>query len=219
MARVFVPEPRQVIEAKASIYGEIVPLVPVEAKLGLEPDRIKAIMSKALTTFDDDDYLLLDGTNVHCAVAISIICIERNSVNLLIWDNRSGSYLNRLLTLDDIPQVIFTGSEKKIFVTNDVHDPPKLDLPMISLTTGNDLNIMEPDKIKENMIKILSNSQAEDFLLLSGSKTHNSVAAAILSKMHGKINFMVWNATTKQYVLRSCRFNIEDLQRQLSTGL
>ena len=123
------------------------------------------------------------------------------------------------ILLDDIPQAIFTGSEKKVFVTNDIHDPPELDLPMIPLTTGNDPNIMEPDKIKENMIKMLSNSQAEDFLLLSGSKTHNSVAAAILSKMHGRINFMAWNATTKQYVLRSCRFNIEDLQRQLSTGL
>ena len=215
MARVFVPEPKQLLEHKACLYGEIVPLVPVEAKLGLEPDRIKAVMSKALTTFDDDDYLLLDGSNVHCSVAISIICIERNNINLLIWDQKSNGYLNRLLLLDDIPQAVFTGSEKKIFITNDIHDIPKLDFSTISLTSGNDPNIMEPNKIKENMIKILINSQAEDFLLLSGSKTHNSVASAILSKMHGKINFMVWNAITKQHCLRSCNFTIEDLQRHL----
>ena len=215
MGRVFVPEPRLLNEARAADYGEIVPLVPIEAKLGLEPDRLKAIMSKTLTTFDDDDYLLLDGSNVHCVVATCIIAIERNIIPLLIWDGKSGKYLHRTLSLDEVPDSIFCGSEKKIFVTNDIHEPPKVNLPMIVLTSGNDPNIMEPDKILKDMIKILVNSSMDDFLLLSGSKTHNSVASAILSKMHRRVNLMIWNAQTQEYVLRTCKFSIEELQRAL----
>jgi hypothetical protein len=218
MGRVFVPEPRLLNEEKAAIHGNIVPLVPAEAKLGLEPDRLKATMAKALSTFDDDDYLLLDGSSVHCVVAISIIGIERNSIPLLIWGNRGG-YLPRLINLDNVPSPIFHGLGKKVFVTNDVHEPPKVDATLVTLTSGNDPNIMEPDAIKEGMIKILVNSQPDDYLLLAGSKTHNSVAAAIFSKMHGKLNLMIWNASTCQYLLRSSKFTVEDLHRVLCTGI
>jgi len=215
MGRVFVPEPRQLSENKAKAFGEVVPLVPVESKLGLEPDRIKSSLAKSLTTFTDDDYLLLDGSNTHCAVATSVLGIERDCINLLIWNSKANNYVFRRLDLDRIAPILSAGPQK-VFVTNDIHGILPHGYTSISLTSGNDPDIMEPDKIKRKMDALLINSQPGDFLLLSGSKIHNSIASVVLSRMHGLVNFMIWNARTKSYVLRSCKFTLEDLQRILS---
>jgi hypothetical protein len=216
MGRVFVPEPRQLFAPKAEPFGQIVPLVPAESKLGLEPDRIKSLVAKGLTTFDDDDYLLLDGSNTHCAVATSVVGIERNSINLLLWNSMSNNYVFRRLDLEDLPIPVFSGQTKRVFMTNDIHGITPEGYEAISLTSGNDPDIMEPDKIKRKMLEMLIHSQPTDFLLLSGSKIHNAVASVIISRLHGSVNYMIWNARTKEYVLRSCKYTLEDLQRILS---
>ena len=50
MARIFVPEVKQLSEEKCRRFGEVVPLVDTELKLGLEPDRLKFLMSRPLAT-------------------------------------------------------------------------------------------------------------------------------------------------------------------------
>lgn len=215
MPRVFVPEPRQLAEPRAKRFGQIVPLVPATARLGLEPDRIKYIMARPLATFEDDDFLLLDGANIHCAVASSVIAIQRNSMNLLLWDSGSQQYLLRQLTLEELPQAKDIVSEKRVFLANDTHSHGDLGMTSVALTTGMDPDVMEPEKLKEKMTKILGNSQSQDYLMTSGAKSHNVVASAILSRMHEQVNYMLWNARRKEYERRTVFFSLDDLQQIL----
>jgi hypothetical protein len=219
MNRVFIPEPRQFDEAAAKKYCAVVPLVPKEYKLGLEPDRIKSLMARSLLVFEDDDYLLLDGPNTHCAVAGSVLSTIRNSFNLLMWNSLSHDYLCREINFDDIPKInMEIVSSRRIFVVNNVHDiKADGDMMMIALTDGNDPNILNPDKAKEAMIKILANSGPEDHLLLAGAKIHNLLASSIMSRMHGKVNYMIWDLNRKEWVKRTCIFTVESLQRLSST--
>jgi len=219
MGRIFVPEPRQIDSECAKKFGAIVPLVPKEYKLGLEPDRIKSLMARNLLVFEDDDYLLMDGSNVHCAVAGSCLSAIRNSFNVLMWDSLSHQYISRELDFGEIRKV--NGnilSNRRVFIVNNVHDI-KVDggLMSIVLTDGNDPNILNPDKAKEAMLKLLVNSQPEDHLLLAGAKIHNMVASSIISRMHEKVNYMIFDLTRKEWVKRTCIFTVESLQRLAST--
>ena len=219
MGRIFVPEPRQIDAECAKKFGVIVPLVPKEYKLGLEPDRIKSLMARNLLVFEDDDYLLMDGSNVHCAVAGSCLSAIRNSFNVLMWDSLSHQYISRGLDFGDVHKV--NGnilSNRRVFIVNNVHDI-KVDknLMAIALTDGNDPNILNPDKAKEAMMKLLVNSQPEDHLLLAGAKIHNMVASSIFSRMHERVNYMILDLNRKELVKRTCIFTVESLQRLAST--
>jgi hypothetical protein len=215
MARVFVPEVKQLSEEKCRRFGEVVPLVDAELKLGLEPDRIKFLMARPLATFGDDDYLILDGSNAHCSVAASLIAVQRNVINLLMWDGHDREYLVRQITLDDVPGANDMSGEKRVFLANDMHTGYSLNFTSVALTRGNDPNVMEPEKVKEQMIPILRNSQSEDYLLTAGAKIHNVVASSILSRMHQKVNYMLWNARRKEYERRTVHYSMEDLKRIL----
>ena len=219
MPKVFIPEPKMLNEKAAAIYGSIVPLLPPQLRLGLEPDRIKLLTAKSIGAFDEnEDFLLLDGSPVNCAVVFSLLLIERNSLNLLLWDTKSGRYFSRLVSFENLPTTTFSSSEKRVFAANDVHDMSQVKFPVISLSSGMDPDILEPDHIFNNMIKILATSQLDDMLLISGSKIHNCIASGIISKMHEKVNYLIFDAVAQRYVLRSCTFSLEGLMR-ICTGL
>jgi hypothetical protein len=207
-AKVFVPEVEQLNEVVASARGTIVPLMPKDNKMGLEPDRIRFLMEKPLGTFQCGDYLLLDGRNVHCAVAASILASQRNSIDMLLWDRAAADYTTRTISLIDIPKSQPIVSNIRVFLINDMHSESQgiIPHPCVALTQGSDPNVMEPENIKTNMIQILKNSSDQDFILSSGSKTHNVVAACVMCRMHKRVNFMIWNAKAKRYEKRTVIF-------------
>jgi len=214
MAKVFVPEHKLLDDAQASKWGSIVPLLPQDLKLGLEPERIKVLTARGVGAFNEnEDYLLLDGSPVACAVIMSLLLIERSTLNLLLWDPRSRRYFNRTVSFERVSESNFTSPEKRIFASNDIHDMSGLNFPIISLTSGQDPNILEPDRILDEMIKILVTSQPHDMLLISGSKIHNCIAGGIISKMHSKVNYLLFNAQESRYVLRTCIYDLETLVR------
>jgi len=214
MGKVFVPEVQQLDEDEAKRIGEIVPLVPSSNRLGLEPDRLKYLMANGLSIFSSGDFLLLDGRNIHCAVAASILAVQRNSLDLLLWDKSVGSYVTRPLTLLDVPKTKNIISSIRAFVVNDLHDSEdQLSMRAITLTKGHDPNFMNPEAIKANMIEILANSHSQDYLVTSGSKIHNVVASCIMARMHGRVNYLLWHAKTNKYEFRCATFGPADLRK------
>lgn len=218
MTRVFVPEPKNLYlqprnPIKASRWGKIVPLTPEGSCLGLEPDRIKASIARAILSFEEDDFLLLDGSNAHCAVAASLMSTVHERLNLLLWDVGHSDYISRQLIISDIPKAIVSGVPPRVYITNYIHGDSPSGYIAVPLTSGNDADVLEPQLLQARMLPILANSQPEDFLVPSGSKTHCVVGSTIMSRMHGRVNYFLWNTSSRQYVPRSCSFSVDDLQR------
>ncbi|MEN6550193.1 MAG: hypothetical protein ABFE07_29465 [Armatimonadia bacterium] len=218
MPRVFVPEPKNFYlqhrnQVKAERWGKIVPLTPEGSCLGLEPDRIKASVARAVLAFEDEDFILLDGSNAHCAVTASLVAVLHDRLNLLLWDVSNSDYISRSLDLSAIPRAIVSGVPPRVYITNYIHGDSPPGYITIPLTSGNDSDVLEPQLLQGRMLRILVNSQEEDFLVPSGSKTHCVVGSTIMSRMHGRVNYFLWNTSSRQYLPRSCLFSCEDLQK------
>lgn len=218
--RVFVPEPRNIYAdpngrsvLKAERWGRVVPLTTVESKLGLEPDRIKAYAARSIATCTKEDFLLLDGSNVHCAVVASMIASMHDSINLLLWNARESQYISRCLLLSDIPRAVVSGFQPKIYITNYTHGSTPTGYTSVALTSGDDyLGMMEPESLKKRMLQVLGSSCTEDMLVPSGSKTHCVVGSVIMSRMHSSVNYLIWNHVSEDYMLRRCSFSREDIR-------
>ena len=216
MTKIFIPQVEQLDERVAAAKGELVPLMPSGNKSGLEPDRIKFLMVKGLSLYNDGDYLLLDGRNTYCMVAASILAVLRNSIDLLIWDGSSSDYVSRMLTFMDVPTPQPIISDTRAFLVNDMHSGIDIPFPSIVLTKGSDPDFMSPENIRVKMIKILKNSHEHDYILCSGSRLHNVVASGIMARMHGRVNYLLWNAKVKRYERRSAIYSQESLKETLS---
>ena len=203
MVKVFIPEIQQANMGLVEIKGEPVPLLPKNNKLGLEPDRIKFLITRALSVYSSGDYLLVDGRNVHCAVAASVLATQRNTIDMLIWSKSDNDYVTRSLFLSNIKSADNIISEPRAFLVNDTHSDIRIPYQSVPLTKGSDPNIMDPDKIKDNMLPILKHSGPSDYILNAGSRTHNIVASCIMTRMHGRVNFLLWNSKTACYKMRS----------------
>lgn len=211
MAKVFVPEVHQLNHEEASRMGDIVPLVPESNRIGLEPDRIKHAMAKALSAFKDGDFLLLDGRNIHCAVAAAILATRNNAIDILIWDNVTHSYLARPLTLMDIPKPRAVIAPPRNFIINDIENIKGLSNMSIVLAKGHDPNFMNPERIKLNMIEYFRNSHNRDYLVISGNRMSCAVASCIMARMHKRVNYMLWHVKDDKYEYRSTTFSQDEL--------
>jgi len=72
---------------------------------------------------------------------------------------------------------------------------------LIHLTDGK-VNIFNLDRLKRELELKLKNFDEQDFLLLCGNTTLCSLTVHILSKKVDKIPLLIYNAKTKEYVLR-----------------
>jgi len=213
MTKVFIPEIQQANMSQIKEKGEPIPLLPLNNKLGLEPDRIKFLVTQALSVYATGDYLLVDGRNVHCAVVASVLAIQRNTIDLLLWDKSSKDYVTRTLFLSDIRSEDSIVSGIRVFLVNDTHSDVKIPYISVTLTKGSDPNIMDPNKIKDNMFKILKHSNPSDYILIAGSRTHNIVASCIMARMHNRVNFLIWNAKLACYKMRSVVLSMDEIKR------
>ena len=216
MTKIFIPQTQQLDEKAASAKGELIPLMPSGNKSGLEPDRIKFLMVKALSSFNDGDYLLLDGRNTYCMVAASILSVLRNSIDILIWNSSSSDYVSRMLTFMDIPSPKPIVSDSRAFLVNDMHAGIEVPMQSIVLTKGSDPDFMSPENIKTKMANILKNSHEHDYILCSGSRLHNVVASSIMARMHRRVNYLLWNPKSSRYERRSAIYSNESIQEILS---
>jgi len=206
MGRVFIPEIQNLNEEEAEKLGELIPLVPSSNCLGLEPDTLRQLTTKTLSTYTDGDFLLLDGRSTHCAVAASVLAVQRNSVDLLVWDKVLNSYLTRPLAFLDIPSPKAVMSQPRAFIVNDLLETSKkLEMPTACFKTGHDPDYMNPEPLKARMIKWLRNTQKMDYIVMSGGKLPNTVASCIMARMHGRVNYLMYNAKSERYEHR-CAF-------------
>lgn len=72
---------------------------------------------------------------------------------------------------------------------------------LIPLTKGN-INPIQADRILVEMMDILKDSIASDYLVLSGHPVTVAIAVSILMQLHGKVNLLIWNKYKRRYNVR-----------------
>jgi hypothetical protein len=90
-----------------------------------------------------------------------------------------------------------------VFVTNlGAHDyAPAEKYGELRFLTRGKINRYSTSTIYREFIESMHDSEKEDFLLISSLSILNSIAAAILSRKHGMVNFLLYSEG--RYVLRS----------------
>ena len=64
------------------------------------------------------------------------------------------------------------------------------------------INPYQALKIYRQFVDALSDSKPEDYILITGLPIMTAIATAIMSRKHGVINFLIFNATTNKYKSR-----------------
>jgi hypothetical protein len=77
----------------AKKFGELVPLLQADTQIYLSATPAVRRLTRHLSKFTDEDYLLLVGDPVLIGIAVSIACAaNRGKVKLLKWDKRNMDY-------------------------------------------------------------------------------------------------------------------------------
>ena len=79
---------------------------------------------------------------------------------------------------------------------------------LVFLSEG-EINPFQMTKIYRMFAAILRDSSPDDCLLISGLAVMNSIASAILSHMHGRVNWLQWHPKYEEYRKRTIM--IDDL--------
>ena len=79
---------------------------------------------------------------------------------------------------------------------------------LVSLSKAGRISRYSPSVIFLNFIEILKDSKAEDYLLLSGLALVNAIDADIMSRIHDKINFLIYHQSKGTYIERNVTFKV-----------
>lgn len=99
--------------------------------------------------------------------------------------------------------------KKKVYIVNYMPymDDALVDIKMkhetINITEGN-LNIFATDRLATQIKNTLKETKAnsQDFLLLGGNTVINSIASIIMYNLTGRINYIIYDAKAKKYIIR-----------------
>lgn len=65
------------------------------------PDKVLRMMEDALSAFrEEEDYLLLSGATIACALAMGVLARSAKRVRLLVFDVKTRKYTTRHVTLN-----------------------------------------------------------------------------------------------------------------------
>lgn len=77
----------------AKKFGELIPVLPSDMQIYLSATPAVRRLTRILSKFTDDDYLLLVGDPVLIGLAVSVACVSnRGKAKLLKWDKRNMEY-------------------------------------------------------------------------------------------------------------------------------
>lgn len=77
---------------------------------------------------------------------------------------------------------------------------------LVPLTEGH-INPFATDRILFQLAQIMIDSNPEDLLVLSGHHIVTTLAATILLLKHGKVNFLLFHAKNRNYIIRQITIN------------
>ena len=91
--KVYVTQDTDLDLAKATVYGELVPLLPRKKNITLSPQPVIRELRQKLRNFTDADYLLLIGDPVAIILA-GMVTAEMNNgrIRTLKWDRLINNY-------------------------------------------------------------------------------------------------------------------------------
>ncbi len=225
MGKIFVPCKQAMTISKAHKFGDIVVLHDQSdpdkeaSPLGLEPDRLFAKFVRHLNTWEPGDLVLLDGPLIYNAVVASILGCFTNKISFLMWIMKPGKkrrgYYKKSLSLEGVlPKKNWdrNPSKCKVYAINNVHpgEPAKKHGEVVYLsedTLEEKAPPTNPTTILNRAYPILAKTHRDDFLLLCGTKIENAIASAILSRMHGTVNYLIFHHRRKKYLVRSADFS------------
>lgn len=84
---------------------------------------------------------------------------------------------------------------------------------IIILSEAGKISRHSPSTIFIEFMKELKNSSIDDYLLLSGLSLVNAIAAAIMSRLHGKVNFLIYHQSRRTYIKRDISFTSLDKEK------
>ncbi len=231
MKKVFVPC-RQVMTASIARKFGTIKILHSESNpnkrsssMGLEPDRIFSRFARPLNTWVSGDMLLLDGPLVYNAVASSIISCQTNTVRFLIWGKKE--YTPKVAHLTSIEKKRYWERRKdlrRVYAINNVHniDPASKYGKLVCINEDPPEDRPAPTSPRHVFDKtsaILKCTHRSDFLLLAGSKLENAIASAILARMHGRVNYLIFHHGMKGYVARTVDYSKSRIRKTIQNQI
>lgn len=227
MPNIFVPCRQVMTVSKAKPFGTIKTLHSESnpnkraSVMGIEPDRIFGRFARPLNTWVAGDMLLLDGPLIYNAVATGIVSCYTNTVRFLIWEKKGYSPkvahltsvekkrpwnrrqdLRRVYAINNVHSIDTSSKYGKLICINE--DPPE-DRPAPT----------SPRYVFDKISKVLKRTHHSDFLLLAGSKLESAIASAILARMHGRVNYLIFHHGRKGYVARSVDYSKSRIRKTI----
>ncbi len=219
MSKIYVPCKQAMTVSKAAKFGEIIVLHDQSdpdkgaSRLALEPDRLFTKLIRHLNTWESDDLILLDGPLLYNTVAASILACLTNKISFLIWARTR--YEKKSVSLASVrPKRTWDRklSNRKVYAVNNVHSEKTaakygqfIDLSDESLEEREPPT--DPSKVFSKLYPALMKTHRTDFLMLAGSKLENAIASAILSRLHGTVNYLIFHHGKRKYLARSADFS------------
>jgi hypothetical protein len=224
MPRVFVAAKEAFNASKASKFGEITilhdPSESAQAKrFGLAPDRIFMKFARPMNSFEANDILLLDGPNVYCAMAAAMAAVTTSRLTLLIYDHHIGGYVKRTIHLPVRQCRKDTDGNPQVFAATDSHDlkaARRFGAIEVLVSVYKDVFATETRRILKMILGPLKTSLECDFLLLSGEKSINALAAAVMARRHKKLNMLLMNHKSGRYLPRTVEVSRERIRSVIS---
>lgn len=84
---------------------------------------------------------------------------------------------------------------------------------LVTLSEAGKISRHSPSTIFIEFIKVLKDSSSDDYLLLSGLALVNAIAAGIMSRLHGKVNFLLFHQNKGTYIKRDVSFTSLDKEK------
>lgn len=226
MPKIFVPCRQVMTASKARQFGAVKilhnesdPSKP-SSRMGLEPDRIFNRFARPLNTWEAGDMVLLDGPLIYNAVVSAIISCQTNTLRFLIWDKKG--YIPKVAHLTSVEKKRTWKRRRdlrRVYAINNVHNIIEPASKHGKLVCINEEDVEDrpaptsPRYVFDKISNVLKRTHRSDFLLLSGSKLENAIASAILAKMHGTVNYLIFHHGRKGYLSRTVNYSKSRLRQ------
>ena len=89
----------------AEKFGTLRHCLPPRADSNNGLSRVPALLRRALKDFQQDDYLLISGAPLSCAIALAILHEKYDRINVLRWSAQNQAYDSCLLDLMFSPTI------------------------------------------------------------------------------------------------------------------
>lgn len=231
MPKIFVPCQQAMTVSKAKLFGDLKVLHDESnpnksaSRLGLEPDRLFGTFIRPLNTWEPGDMILLDGPLIYNAVATSVLACFTNTMRFMVWNGKH--YEAKVAYLASVtPKRTWKRGQhlRRVYAVNNVHNvEPASKFGKIVYVNREPLEDRPPPTnpryVLDKISAVLKRTHKSDFLMLSGSKLENAISSAILSRMHGSVNYLIFHHGRKIYLPRSVDFSKSRIKKAIRDRL